>query len=83
MIQKITQPINPGLSSQKYFKSKSPMRGLSSRPMKKSYRGFPLNDNKTNSEISEIYQKIVLYKLQMSIIQSNKNIKMNVSQKCT
>lgn len=46
---RLTQPIRPGLSSQKYFRSKSPILGFSSRPMKKSYRGFPERDRRMNA----------------------------------
>ena len=35
-------PISPGRSSQKYFKSKDPMRGFSWCPIKKSYATCPV-----------------------------------------
>lgn len=36
-----TQPMRPGRNSQKNFRSKLPIRGLSSWPMKKSYNTIP------------------------------------------
>ena len=36
-------PMSPGRSSQKYLRSNEPTRGLSSRPMKRSYTRLPLS----------------------------------------
>ena len=55
---KLTQPIRPGLSSQKYLRSKFPIRGLSSRPMKKSYSGFPTGSTEEPSCMDNTSSKV-------------------------
>ena len=43
------QPMSPGRSSQKYLRSNVPTRGLSSRPMKRSYTSEPLSPPSASS----------------------------------
>ena len=64
----LTQPIRPGLSSQKYLRSKFPMRGLSSLPMKKSYSGFPTESREgLRLRVFRVTLRVVRVKLRVDI----------------
>lgn len=63
LLNKLTQPISPGRISQKNFKSKCLMRGLSSRPLKKSYATLPGEWETIKEHLQQTAQMIGLWKL--------------------